>query len=265
MTALLTEAQLSALAEAAVDAARQASKAILEVYGAGPVAEEKSDGSPVTEADRRAEAIILPILAKADPTIPTVAEESVEAGQVPDVGAGRFWLVDPLDGTKEFVRRNGEFTVNIGLIDGGRPRLGVLLAPVLDRLYVGIDGLGAWRQDGDGPRKPVKVRQRPDGPLTVVASRSHRDAALEDYLGTLELAESISAGSALKICLVAEGAADHYPRTGPTMEWDTAAGHAILLAAGGSMTTWDGAPFSYAKPTFRNPGFLVWGGAPPTR
>jgi 3'(2'), 5'-bisphosphate nucleotidase len=176
--------------------------------------------------------------------------------------SNRFWLVDPIDGTKEFISRNGEFTVNIGLIDHGVPILGLVLAPALGRLFVGAQGLGAWVEDGLG-RRAIAVRAVPDAGLTVVGSRRHGDTAAVDALlaGRLVAAHT-TVGSSLKLCLVAEGEADVYPRFGRTMEWDIAAGDAVLRAAGGAVRTVAGAPLGYGKPQFENPDFVAWGVAP---
>ena len=170
----------------------------------------------------------------------------------------RFWLVDPLDGTKEFISRNGEFTVNIALVEGGQPVLGVVLAPALGKVWWGAMGHGARMRDEAGER-PIAARPRPAEGVVAVASRSHSDAQTEAFLDAQGVAERISAGSSLKFCLVAEGRADLYPRFGRTMEWDTAAGHAVLAAAGGRVTTRDGAPFLYRKPGFENPAFIAAG------
>ncbi|MGI9437083.1 MAG: 3'(2'),5'-bisphosphate nucleotidase CysQ, partial [Geminicoccaceae bacterium] len=202
-------------------------------------------------------AVILEGLARLAPGIPVVAEEKVAAGDIPEIGDGRFWLVDPLDGTKEFISKNGEFTVNIALVDNEGPVLGVVLAPARERAWWGLRGRGAHMRDASGEISAISVRPAPAQGLTAVASRSHADAATEDFLDKIGATERISAGSSLKFCLVAEGKADIYPRFGPTMEWDVAAGHAVLLAAGGHVTTLDGAVFSYRKPAFRNAGFIA--------
>jgi 3'(2'), 5'-bisphosphate nucleotidase len=238
--------------------AEQAGAVILEHYREGVQARAKADASPVTVADEAAEAVILAGLAELTPEVPVVAEETVASGHVPELGDGPFWLVDPLDGTKEFLSRNGEFTVNIALIEGREPVLGVVLAPALGQAWWGAWGHGATTRNGGSPRAIV-VRTRPAGGAVAVASRSHSDAETEAFLNRETVAERISAGSSLKFCLVAEGKADIYPRFGPTMEWDTAAGHAVLAAAGGRVTTRDGAPFLYRKPGFRNPGFIARG------
>ena len=238
--------------------ARAAGKTILQVYATDFDVRGKADDSPVTEADRRAEALILPALTELTPDVPIVSEEAAAAGDIPRV-ADRFWLVDPLDGTKEFIKRNGEFTVNIALIERGRPVLGVVLAPALDRLYAGAAGRGAFLEDGTH-RRQIACRRVPAAGLTVVASRSHGDTqALDRFLAGRAVASQTNAGSSLKFCLVAAGDADLYPRFGRTMEWDTAAGHAVLAAAGGRVTTVDGAELRYGKPGFENPHFIAQG------
>ncbi|MFV0662217.1 3'(2'),5'-bisphosphate nucleotidase CysQ [Denitromonas sp.] len=237
---------------------RDAGELIMTIYRSDFSVRGKADQSPVTEADERAEALILPALAALLPGTPIIAEEAVAAGKVPSVGE-RFWLVDPLDGTKEFISRNAEFTVNIALIENGRPTLGVVLAPALDRLFAGAIGHGAFIEDANG-RRPIAVRAAPEAGLTVVASRSHGDAAaLDAFLAGRQVAELRGAGSSLKICLIAAGEADLYPRLGRTMEWDIAAGHAVLAAAGGQLTRIDGTPLRYGKPDFANPHFVAAG------
>jgi 3'(2'), 5'-bisphosphate nucleotidase len=238
--------------------ADQAGAVILEHYAAGTTVSHKADSSPVTEADEAGEAVILAALRLLTPDVPIVAEEAVSRGEQPNVGAGPFWLVDPLDGTKEFISRNGEFTVNIGLIEHGEPVLGVVLAPARGLAWWGAAGLGASRRENDTVR-PIRTRARPAQGVVAVASRSHRDAATEAWLKGEGIEHTVSAGSSLKFCLVAEAEADVYPRFGPTMEWDTAAGDAVLRAAGGRVTTVDGDPFRYVKQGFRNPGFIAWG------
>jgi len=225
----------------------------------------KADHSPVTVADQAAEAVILDALARLAPGVPVVAEEEVAAGRIPDV-AERFFLVDPLDGTKEFIGRGTDFTVNIGLIENGVPTLGVVFAPARDTLYVGDVVLGeAWREtrrpgDATGGER-IALRVKPPGArLTAVASKSHDTPETEAYLKARGVNERVSIGSSLKFCLVASGEADLYPRPAPTCEWDTAAGHAVLLAAGGVVYDLSGAPLPYGKPKFFNPGFLALGG-----
>lgn len=238
--------------------AEQASAVILQHYTQGTTVSTKADASPVTAADEAGEAVILAALRELTPNVPIVAEEAVSRGEIPDVGDGAFWLVDPLDGTKEFISKNGEFTVNIGLIDHKRPVLGVVLAPARGLAWWGAAGQGASRREG-GEVQAIAVRKRPPQGAVAVASRSHRDAETDDWLAKEGIADTVSAGSSLKFCLVAEGRADVYPRFGPTMEWDTAAGDAVLRAAGGHVETTDGAPFLYVKPGFRNPGFIARG------
>jgi len=245
-------------------AAWEAGGAIRAVRRRGFEVAHKGDASPVTEADHAAERIILAALARAAPGVPVIAEEEVAAGRIPahdDV----YFLVDPLDGTKEYVRGGDDYTVNIGLIRGGVPVLGVVLAPEQERLFAGIVGEGAWIERRDGSRQPLQVRE-PSEALVAVASKSHFTQDTADYLATLGHAcERVSIGSSLKFCIVAEGKADIYPRLSPTSEWDTAAGHAVLAAAGGRVAAPDGAPLRYGKPAFLNRGFLATAGrdAPP--
>ena len=238
--------------------AREAGALVLEVYATDFTVRGKCDQSPVTEADERAEKLIVSALQALAPGVPIVAEEAVAAGQVPEIGS-LFWLVDPLDGTKEFISRNGEFTVNIALVAHGAPVLGVVFAPALDRLFAGDVHSGAWLEDGTG-RHPIRCRKVPQAGLTVVASRSHGDAAaLDSFLAGRKVAALANAGSSLKLCLLAAGEADLYPRLGRTMEWDIAAGHAVLVAAGGTVTDLQGAPLRYGKPGFDNPHFVAVG------
>ncbi|QUD89399.1 3'(2'),5'-bisphosphate nucleotidase CysQ [Phenylobacterium montanum] len=252
-----------------IAAAIAAGEAILEIYRQADFgARVKGDGSPVTEADARAEAIILEALAKAAPGVPVVAEEAVAAGHIPICGQ-RFFLVDPLDGTKEFLNRNGDFTVNIALIEDGAPVLGVVYTPAHGDVFVGEAGKGARRaryEDGRiGEWRPVTVRQRPAEGLDVVASRSHLSQETKDFIDRFPVAEMVSAGSSLKFCRVAAGEADLYPRLSRTMEWDTAAGDAVLRAAGGRVVTLDGRPLTYGKQdqvedsAFANPWFVACG------
>jgi 3'(2'), 5'-bisphosphate nucleotidase len=239
--------------------ADSAGAVILEYYQGDVAVRAKADASPVTAADEAAEAAILARLAELTPEIPVIAEERVASGHVPDVDAGAFWLVDPLDGTKEFINRKGEFTVNIALIEGREPILGVVLAPALRQAWWGARGKGASTRDAEGRSRKITARKAPAGGLVAIASRSHRDAETQAFLDQAGITECISAGSSLKFCLVAEGKADLYPRFGRTMEWDTAAGHAVLSAAGGRVTTKDGAAFLYRKPGFENPPFIARG------
>lgn len=239
---------------------------VMAVYARPFAVHGKADASPVTEADWRAEAVILQGLAAQSPNDVVVAEEAMAAGgalpAADRLAAGPFWLVDPLDGTREFIGRNGEFTVNLARIEQGEPVLGVVLAPAQGprgRLYVGARGLGAWQVDEAGVRR-IACRRPPAEGLTVVASRSHGDpTAVQAFLAGRPVARQVAAGSSLKLCLLAAGEADLYPRFGRTMEWDIAAGHAVLAAAGGRVDTLDGAPLRYGKPGFENPDFVAWG------
>ena len=241
---------------------RDAGVVVMRVYEQPFDVRTKGDASPVTEADEQAEALIVPALRALAPGIPVVAEEMAARGQADAVGA-TFWLVDPLDGTREFIGRNGEFTVNIALVHEGKPVLGVVGAPARGRLFAGVVGQGAWVEDDAAPgRRAIRVRAVPAEGLTVVASRSHGDAAaLDAFLAGRRVAQLTNAGSSLKLCLLAAGEADLYPRLGRTMEWDIAAGHAVLAAAGGSVSTLDGAPLRYGKPGFENPHFVARGAA----
>jgi len=248
---------------------QDAGRAIMEYYMTGPAVRAKEDRSPVTAADERAERIILAALRTLTPETPVVSEEAAAAGHLPDIGDAadpkrRFWLVDPLDGTREFLSGNGEFTVNIGLIEGIRPVLGIVHVPVRNVTYVGTcdgaDGSRATRQEDDHMPEPIAARVQPPDGAIVLASRSHgNDAALDAYLATQRVAGRIKAGSSLKFCLIAEGVADLYPRFGRTMEWDTAAAHAVLAAAGGVVQTLDGQELTYGKPGFENPHFIARG------
>lgn len=248
----------ASLLPALEDLARRAGAVILEVYNSDFAVERKDDDSPVTEADRRAEALILPGLAALLPGVPAVAEEEAAAGRRPSLDGNAFWLVDPLDGTKEFIKRNGEFTVNIALVSGGVPVAGVVYAPAQDKLWSGASGAGASAEDSAG-RRAIACRPLPAQGAVVLTSRSHRNpTALEEWMAAYPGATLDFAGSSLKFCRVAEGSADFYPRFGPTCEWDTGAGHAVLLAAGGEVVTFDGRPLAYAKlPKFLNPDFLA--------
>lgn len=238
--------------------ARRAGDLVMRIYAGDHGVRAKADASPVTMADELAEALIIAGLREIAPEVPVVAEEAAAAGDVPEIGR-RFWLVDPLDGTREFVRRNGEFTVNIALIDDGLPVLGIVLAPALGDLYWGVVGAGAGRHDRHGEHAIACRRPPPEG-LTVLASRSHGDeAALAAYLAGRHVGSVRHAGSSLKLCLLAAGEADLYPRFGRTMEWDIAAGHAVLAAAGGQVTDLSGAPLRYGKPGFENPDFVARG------
>ena len=250
--------EYSALIDDLADAAREAGEAILQVVRRGFDVEAKRDASPVTEADRAAELVILAALARAAPGVPVIAEEEVAAGRIPAHG-DTYFLVDPLDGTKEFVRGGDDYTVNIGLIADGSPVLGVVFAPATGRLHGGIVGRGAWVDEGAG-RAPIATRDR-SGQLAAVASKSHLTQSTIDYLeAAVGACDYVSVGSSLKFGVVAEGKADIYPRLSPTSEWDTAAGHAVLLAAGGRVDGLDGGPLTYGKTAFLNRGFVATGG-----
>jgi len=245
------------------EAAREAGEAILTVVRRGFEIESKGDSSPVTEADRAAELIILAALARAAPGVPVIAEEEVAAGRIPAHG-DVFFLVDPLDGTKEFVRGGDDYTVNIGLIEGGVPRLGAVFAPATGRLHGGSVSEGAWLDDGSG-RKSIITRPRGER-VAAVASKSHLNQATVDYLQeAVGECGYVAIGSSLKFCIVAEGKADIYPRASPTSEWDTAAGHALLLAAGGLVDGPDGEGLRYGKSAFLNRGFVATSGWKPPR
>jgi 3'(2'), 5'-bisphosphate nucleotidase len=249
-------------------AARAAGQATLPFYGQREGVSWKADGSPVTAADMAAEAIILPVLRDLTPGVIIVSEESFQAGVTPDSVGGWFWLVDPLDGTKEFLRGNGEFTVNIALIHDETPVLGVIHVPTTDELFTGLAGGEAGgeaggqavHQVGDAPPEPIRARPLPEDGATVLSSRSHQtNAELDAWLSGIQVRDRLISGSSVKFCRLAEGKGDLYPRFGPTMEWDTAAGQAILLAAGGRVETPDGTPFRYGKPGFRNGHFIARG------
>lgn len=240
---------------------------IIRIYNSNPESREKADSSPVTDADIASEKIILDGLAKLNPATGVIAEEATAAGAVPQA-AKRFYLVDPLDGTREFISRNGEFTVNIALIENADPVAGVVYAPAISRLFCGEAGHGSLQAQlppggklEDCDWRQISTRALPAGGARVVASRSHRDERTNAWIEARKVAEIVSAGSSLKFCLLAAGEADLYPRFGRTMEWDTAAGHAVLVAAGGKVVTEDGAPLTYGKQErgFDNPGFIALG------
>jgi 3'(2'), 5'-bisphosphate nucleotidase len=248
---LLTE--LAAIARAAGDA-------ILDVYSRDIAVRLKEDRSPLTEADQRSHELIADRLRRLDGSTPLLSEESAPPDTAKRRDWTRYWLVDPLDGTKEFLKRNGEFTVNIALIDDHRATVGVVLAPALGLLYYGAVDAGAWRQRGASATEPIKVRTEAATPVRVVGSRSHPSGELAEYLAKLGPHEVAPMGSSLKICLIAEGAADLYPRFGPTSEWDTAAAQAILESAGGRMMDRVGRPLRYnTKDDLLNPHFLAFG------
>ena len=243
--------------EAVREIAHEAGRRILDVYERGFTVEHKEDRSPLTEADRAAHEIITSQLQALTPDIPVLSEESAAVDYATRAGWKRFWLVDPLDGTKEFINRNGEFTVNIALIEGNRPVLGVVYVPVPALTYYACAGQGAHKQKGECAIQPVRVRRFDGGKPMVVASRSHAGPETEAFLRNIGEHDVVSMGSALKLCLVAEGTADVYPRLGPTMEWDTAAAQCVVEAAGGRVTDLNRQPLVYNKPSLLNPWFLA--------
>jgi 3'(2'), 5'-bisphosphate nucleotidase len=266
---LLDKTRRTRLLAAVVEASVAAGFIVWEHFCRTSVVQYKSDSSPVTEADQAAEAVILAALRAVAPEIPVVAEEEAAAGRVPDV-AEAFFLVDPLDGTKEFIKRGTDFTVNIGLIEKGVPTMGAVYAPARATLYWG-DALSmqAWRaaQPPHGVRgaaEPISVR-KPMQPPCAVASKSHNTPATEAWLAHAGVTDRVSIGSSLKFVLVASGDADVYPRPAPTMEWDTAAGDAVLRAAGGRVFDLDGRPLLYGKERFFNPGFVATGAYEPAQ
>ena len=239
--------------------ARDAGATIMSHYDLDCRLDDKSDASPLTAADLAADKIICAGLRAAYPHIDLVTEEQSETHRSIK-GEGHYFLIDPLDGTKEFLSRNGQFTVNIALIENGAPVAGAVFAPALNRMFLGAKNLGATETNEDGTR-PIHVRLAPHNPVAV-ASRSHRSPETDEFLALHHIVECVSAGSSLKFCLVATGEADIYPRFGPTMEWDTAAGQAVLEAAGGAVLTPENTAFRYSKPERRNGNFIAWGAKP---
>jgi 3'(2'), 5'-bisphosphate nucleotidase len=240
--------------------ARLAGSAIMEIYEGDHAVEYKDDKSPLTAADKASHEVIVAGLEEHFPKIPILSEEGKDIPYEERRKWRRFWLVDPLDGTKEFIKRNGEFTVNIALVEGTEVVAGVVFVPVRDRLFWGIKGKGAYVQEGAGEAREIRVRQAdPKRGLTVVMSRSHPSPELDEYLKTIRVAEAVEVGSSLKLCTVAEGRADIYPRFGPTMEWDTAAGQAVAESAGATVTDPEGRPLRYNKESLLNSWFIVRG------
>lgn len=262
----------AALIDALIAASIAAGDIILAIRRGGLAVEKKADKSPVTEADRAAEALIAEHLERVAPGFAMIGEEAVYEGRIPDVG-NAFFLVDPLDGTREFVKGGNDFTVNIGLVRDGKPAVGVIFVPATGKLYGGVVGEGAWKAEVTGgaasARTTMRVRPAPAGPIDVVASRSHRTKETDAFIARFDVARLVSAGSSVKFCVVASGEADLYPRMGTTMQWDTAAGEAILRAAGGRVVTIEGAPLGYGPngapgaDAFRNPWFIATGGMDP--
>lgn len=236
----------------------RAGRSILEVYEKAFDVEYKEDNSPLTEADRVSHQVILQGLHQLYPDIPVLSEEGKSISFNDRKAWKCFWLVDPLDGTKEFIKRNGEFTVNIALIEMHKPILGVIYMPVQDVLYYAMERQGAWKRSGNGRPVQLHVRDIPNGDgLIVVQSRSHPSEDLQHYLEKLTIKESIARGSSLKLCAVAEGSADIYPRLGPTWEWDTAAGQSIVEQAGGYVVDKSGTPLHYNKEIIKNDHFIA--------
>lgn len=258
MSAIDKKALIPAIRRLSIEAGR----AIMEVYDRDDFdVRSKDDASPVTEADEAADAIISAGLRAEFPDMPLVTEEQAATH---DLDVSTFLIVDPLDGTKEFVKRRGDFTVNIALVENGTPTLGVVYAPAKQRMFIttseteAVEESGEFSPEVSGPTKPITVADANMDGLRVVASKSHRDQATDDYIAQYNVDDLVSAGSSLKFCLVAVGEADFYPRLGPTMEWDTAAGHAVLRAAGGEVLNKDThKPLAYGKAGFRNPFFLA--------
>jgi 3'(2'), 5'-bisphosphate nucleotidase len=262
LSKLETRMDLQNIIEPVVALAKEAGAAILEVYATDFDVQAKDDESPLTQADMAAHIIIERGLSQLTPNIPIISEES----GLPDFEVRsqwtRYWLIDPLDGTKEFVNRNDEFTVNIALIDNHRPILGVVYIPVMNKTYTGVEGLGAAVRSGDDAPQPIAVAATSTKPVRVVGSRSHRGASLDAFLERLGEFDMHAMGSSLKFCVIAEGGADIYPRLGLTSEWDTAAAQAVVEQAGGAVLELDGKPLAYnAKADILNPHFLVRGPA----
>jgi 3'(2'),5'-bisphosphate nucleotidase len=265
--ALVTAADDFILIEALIPAAWAAGDAALAARSAGLTVDRKADASPVTEADRAAEAILLAALAEHAPGVPVIAEEQVAAGHIPPVG-DHFILVDALDGTKDFLKGGPDFTANVGIVRNGHPVASLVLAPAKGKLWIGSVGLGAYVEDRVATRRPIRVR-KPHHPVDIIASRSHRNAATDAFIARFPGAGIVSAGSSLKFCVLAEGLADLYPRLAPTSQWDTAAGDAILRAAGGRVLTLEGIPLPYGPgrgegaKAFLNPSFVATAGLDP--
>jgi len=260
----------SSLCHQLITVALEAGSVIMDHYHAGVEISLKDDKSPVTLADTDAEAIILAALEKIAPEIPVISEEAASRGVIPEIG-NRFFLVDPLDGTREFIRHNDEFTVNIALIEDNIPTMGIVYAPALSRMFFAPASDEAFELELACNARPqldraykLRVRTPPPQGLTAAVSRSHIDADTDIFLEQFNIAERRPAGSSLKFCLIAAAQIDLYPRTGPTMEWDTAAGQAVLQGAGGSVTVSDGSMLHYGKgeTRYKNPPFTAWGNVP---
>ncbi len=261
MTGQQTFSELRAWADPLRTAAEAAGQAILGVRARGFETLTKADASPVTEADRQAEAIVIAAIERLSPAFPIVAEERMADGHAPSFEGSSFWLVDALDGTKEFVKGGSDFTVNIALVLGGHPALGIVHAPARGETFVGITAgddrrAEVWR---NGAVSPITARPKP-ARISVTGSKSHEvEEQMKQFLARFDVAERLVVGSSIKFCMLAEGRADLYPRFGPTSEWDTAAGHAVLRAAGGRVHNFDGAELAYKKPGYLNGRFLAEG------
>jgi len=251
---------MDAQAQGLLTIAQSAGQAVLQVYHRDFVVEHKADESPLTEADLAAHGVIVEGLAELEPGVPVLSEEGADIPFAKRSRWSRYWLIDPLDGTREFVKRNGEFTVNIALIENGVPTAGVVHVPVSGISYLGQAGLGAWKIDADGSAEVISACDKVQRPVRVAGSRSHAGDSLKRFLKHLGEHRILSMGSSLKLCLVAEGAADVYPRLGPTSEWDTAAAQAVVEAAGGLVTDTQLRPLRYnTKDSLLNPHFIVFG------
>ena len=256
MTSLTDTLAHAELLEVLAPAMREAGALIEDIKARGIVHHDKADSSPVTEADEAAEALLEAAIRRIEPGAVIVGEEAVAAGTIPDV-ADRFWLIDPLDGTKDFVGGGTDYSVNVGLIEAGIPTLGLVLHPPTATLWTGAVSLGAWKESLSEPRRIIRSRARPQTAPRIVTSRSHLDEKTKAWAAACPGADTHPSGSSLKFCLLAEGAADAYPRFGPTSEWDTAAADAVLRAAGGLTWGADGAPLGYGKPRYLNGSFLA--------
>ena len=256
----INEVELESYHSPVTDIAADAGEKIMAIYATAFEVYKKEDKSPLTEADMAAHNTIIAGLKSLTPELPTLSEEAAEIGFSERSAWDTYWLIDPLDGTREFVNRNGEFTVNIALIQNNQPVLGVVYAPALKGMYFASKNNGAYKRDATGTVTRINARIPADRPITVAGSRSHANQKLTDYLAKIGEHKLISMGSALKACLVAEGAADIYPRFGPTSEWDTAAAQCIVEEAGGALTTMDLEPMRYnTKESLLNPSFFVFG------
>ena len=256
----MVDVDMEALLETVSELSVRAGECILEVYNSDFDVDKKGDDSPLTQADLAANTLITEKLESIEPRFPILSEESAQAPFSVRREWSTYWLVDPLDGTREFVKRNGEFTVNIALIDGGRPILGVVYVPVTGVCYSAATGLGAFKVEESGVKSAIQVKTQAAGKLTVVGSRSHSNEATETFVSRLGEVEMISIGSSLKICMVAEGRADVYPRFAPTSKWDTAAAHCVVEQAGGRLTDLQMNTLEYnTKDSLLNPFFLVFG------